>query len=227
MESKLEQSDIEETKKELALKARQKNTLRRIQTLLDVIYGLMIVKIFSLLPIPTQEQLDNRDFAGIFEHAGSTAVVMLIGIVLIIIYWGQSNRQFGNLSRINGLSATIAIVQVFALLIYLYFTKLDNQTDGDELTLLFESIFLAIAGFLGVYNWRYCRKQGFFDEHLSSEESYETLYKFYPEPIVATITIPLAFAGTMWYTIGWLLLIPVTMLMNRQKKKVIGKINAT
>ena len=200
---------------------RQRNTLVRIQTLLDVIFGLMIFGLFRLMPQPTDEQLANRDFIGMFSESGINLLIILIGIILIIIYWGQSNRQFGNLNRIDGRVATLAIVQVFCLLIYLYFMRLDNETDGDEFTLLMESVFMAIAGFIGVYNWEYSRKKGYFDDQLSAEESIETSYKFLPEPIVALITIPLAFAGTMYYTVGWLLIIPLTWYLNRRKKKKI------
>ena len=201
--------------------SREQNTLRRIQTLIDVIFGLMIFRLFILLPHPTQEQLENHDLLGMFTDSGINLLIILIGITLIIIYWGQSNRQFGNLSRIDGTIATLAIIQVFSLLLYLYFMRLDNETDGDEFTLLMESVFMAIAGFIGIYNWNYSRRKGYFDEHLTPEESLNTVYKFYPEPIVASMTIPLAFISTEVYTVGWLMLIPVTFFLNRRKKKKI------
>ena len=192
---------------------RQKNVLKRVQTLVDVVFGLMIFRLFILLPHPTQEQLENRDFIGMYAENGVNLLIVLIGIILIIIYWGQSNLQLGYLKRIDSRVATLAIVQVFSLLIYLYFMRLDNETDGDEFTLLMESVFMAIAGFIGIYNWNYCKNKGFFQDDLSEEEALSTSYKFYPEPIVASITIPLAFIGSGWYMAGWLLLIPVTMLL--------------
>jgi uncharacterized membrane protein len=204
---------------------RQQNTLRRLQTLIDVVYALMIFRLFVLLPHPTQEQLENRDFFGMYAENGVNLLIVLIGIVLIIMYWGQSNLQLGYLKRIDGRVATLAIVQVFSLLIYLYFMRLDNETDGDEFTLLMESVFMAIAGFIGIYNWNYCKNKGFFQDDLSEEEAVSTAYKFYSEPIVATITIPLAFIGSGWYMAGWLLLIPVTWFINTRKKKKIAALN--
>ena len=141
---------------------RQMNTLRRVQNLVDVIFGLMIFRLFTLLPQPTKEQLANRDFLGMFAENGTNLLVMIIGIILIIIYWRQSNVQFGNLNRIDATVATLAIVQVFFLLIYLYFMRLDNETDGDEFTLLMESVFMALAGFAGIYSWEHSRKKWLF-----------------------------------------------------------------
>lgn len=197
----------------------QKNALRRIQTLVDVVYGLMIFRLFTLLPHPTPEQLANRDFLGMYAENGVNLIIVLIGITLIIIYWGQSNTQLGFLSRIDNVVASLAIIQVFSLLIYLYFMRLDNETEGDEFTLLMESVFMAIAGFIGIFNWEYSRRKGFFDDMLTHEESIETVYKFYPEPIVACTTIPLAFIGANWYMAGWLLLIPVSIILKKRKKK--------
>jgi len=221
MKNPLKAEKKEPTKAELD---RQKNVLKRIQTLVDVVFGLMIFRLFILLPDPTQEQLANRDFIGMYAENGTNLLIVLIGIILIIIYWGQSNIQLGYLKRVDGRVATLAIVQVFALLIYLYFMRLENESEGDEFTLLMESVFMAIAGFIGIYNWNYCNRKGFFQDDLSSEEAIGTAYKFYAEPIVASITIPLAFIGSGWYTAGWLLLIPVNMILKNRKKKKIEEI---
>lgn len=205
---------------------RQKNTLNRVQTLLDVIYGITIFHLFTFLPKPTQQQLDEKDFFGMFAENGTNLAIVFIGIILIIIYWRQSNVQFGNLARIDAKVATLTIVQMFALLLYLYFMRLDNETDGDEFTLLMESIFMAIAGFIGIYSWEYSRKKGYFDESLTPEESIEMATSFLPEPIVACVTIPLAFIDSGWYMAGWLLLIPVTIYLNRRKKNKIARIKS-
>ncbi|HBH05060.1 MAG TPA: hypothetical protein DDX92_00470 [Flavobacteriales bacterium] len=205
---------------------RQKNVLRRLQTLVDVVYGLMIFRLFILLPHPTAEQLANKDFFGMYAENGVNLLIVLIGIVLIIIYWGQSNLQLGYLKRIDTRVATLAILQVFALLIYLYFMRLDNESDGDEFTLLMESVFMAIAGFIGIYNWSYCGKKKFFQDDLTEKEAVSTSYKFYAEPIVATLTIPLAFVGSGYYMAGWLLIIPITILLNKRKKSKIERVVA-
>ena len=86
---------------------RQKNVLRRLQTLVDVVYGLMIFRLFILLPHPTAEQLANKDFFGMYAENGVNLLIVLIGIVLIIIYWGQSNLQLGYLKRIDTRVANI------------------------------------------------------------------------------------------------------------------------
>jgi len=192
--------------------------------LIDVVFGLMIFRLFILLPHPTDEQLANRDLIGMFAESGTELLIILIGIILIIIYWGQSNIQLGFLERVDTKVATLAIVQVFSLLIYLYFTRLDNETEGDEFTLLMESVFLSIAGFVGIYSWNYSWRKGFFSKDLTHSESIEISTSFYAEPVVAALTIPLAFIGTTFYTIGWLLLIPIGIIFKRRKRKKLAEI---
>jgi len=225
MKNEKEQSNLTDQVSPAEMK-RQKNVLRRLQTLIDVVYGLMIFRLFILLPHPTPEQLATRDFIGMFAESGTSLIIILIGIVLIIIYWGQSNIQLGYLTRVDTRIATLSIIQVFSLLIYLYFTRLDNQSDGDEFTLLFESIFLAIAGFVGIYSWNYSWKKKYFSKDLSEAEAIEIANGFYAEPVVAAITIPLAFIGTTYYTIGWLLLIPVGIILKRRKNRKLEELRS-
>jgi hypothetical protein len=48
---------------------------------------------------------------------------------------------------------------MFCLMIYFYFVRLDIELEGVGIALLMESIFLALAGFLGVYGWNYALKK--------------------------------------------------------------------
>jgi uncharacterized membrane protein len=198
---------------------REQTSLKRLQTLLDVLYALMIFRLWSLLPRPTQEQIETRDLFGMFDEHGIDLLIMVIGIILVIIYWGQSNQQLGNLERVDGRIGVLAIVQVFSLMLFLYFIGLDNRTHGDEFTLLMQSIFLALAGFIGIYNFNYAERKGFYQKDLTKKELIAIVTRFYAEPIVAVLTIPFAFFGPNWYGIGWLLLIPTAGILKRRKKK--------
>jgi nitrogen fixation-related uncharacterized protein len=53
--------------------------------------------------------------------------VIIIGLVLVILYWGMNNLQFGNLERTDSRHATLSILQVFTLMLYIYFVRLDLQ----------------------------------------------------------------------------------------------------
>ena len=198
--------------------------LRRNQTLIDVVYGLVLFQLFLLLPKPSKEMIDNNDFSSLIDENGSLLLTVIIGIIWVIIYWGQSNLQFGYLKYTSKTLSSLSIVQLFFLMLFLYFIKLDNETGGDVLALFSQSMCLAVAGFIGVFFWRTAsRKKMLFDE-LTDSEKFIIGDKFLPEPLAALITAPLAFVSVTWYTIGWLTVIPLGCYFRRRSSnKLKGK----
>jgi len=139
---------------------------------------------------------------------------------LILLYWNLSNLQFCNLARSNGKHATISILQMFCLLVYFYFVRLDTELEGVGIALLMESIFLAIAGFLGIYGWYYAEKNKLTSGTMTEEERDKAYLKMLPEPITALLTIPFAFFGPGIWTAAWLLMIPVTKITKEVRQKL-------
>jgi len=83
-----------------------------------------------------------------------------------------------------------------------------------------QSIFLSIAGFLSVASWFYALKKGLVEDDLTELERDKMYLKFMPEPIVAVLTIPLAYFGPLVWTLGWLLLIPVGYISKLIQRKM-------
>ena len=199
--------------------ARSIRQLKRVQTLIDVIYGVLIFHLLSFLPKPTQDQLERKALLEMFAESGTNLLIILIGFILILVYWTQNNKQFGYLKKSDNKHAVYSIIQMFCLMIYLYFMRLDNETEGLGITLLMQSVFMALAGFIGVFSWRYADKNNFFMEGMTPEKSRDTMYSFLSEPITAVITIPFAFLGAGWYAVSWLLAIPIGLFLKRHKNK--------
>ena len=61
-------------------------------------------------------------------------VVIVVGLILLIIYWIQTNKQLGNLVRSSPTHASFAIVQMICLMLYLYFVRFDMEFDGFKLS---------------------------------------------------------------------------------------------
>jgi uncharacterized membrane protein len=198
--------------------------LKRIQTLTDVVYALIIVQLFRIFPKPVVEDIGRESLAELFKNQGPAFATVIVGLIWVIIYWGQSNTLFGYLKRTNKKITSIAIVQMFLLLLYLYFIDLDNQTDGDVLALFAQSFCLAVAGYLSAFIWHYSAINGMLFEELGEAQKYSIYYKLFPEPIAAVITLPLAFLGAGWYSLGWLSVIPLGILFNNIAKRYQRKV---
>ena len=135
----------------------------------------------------------------------------------------QSNLQFGNLDRTDGRHATLSLLQVITLMIYLYFVRLDVQLDGATIVLQMESVFLALSGFFALWSWHYAIKSKLISDKLNKEEQNKVYLKLLPEPIVSTLSFPFAAFGPDIWTLSWLLLIPVGYISKKMRARITAK----
>lgn len=199
--------------------------LNRLAVLIDVVYALLIFQLFLALPRPDVDHFEASELMSVLKTSTPTYMVMFVGMVMIIIYWGQSNLQFGNLVRTDGKHATLSILQIFSLLIYFYFVRLDVELGGAVITLQMESIFLAIAGFFSIWCWYYSIKNNLLSEKVDRKEENSVYLKLMPEPITAVLTFPFAWFGPDIWTLSWLLLIPVSYIIKKIRLKMKEKAN--
>jgi uncharacterized membrane protein len=192
--------------------------LKRIQTLVDVVYGLILFELFLLLPKPTKEIIVEGKVKELFNEHGAEILTGAMGIMWVIQYWGQSNTMFGYLKRTNKTITSMAIFQLFVLMLYLYFIMVDNEIGGHVYTLILQSICLAIAGIIGIVIWRYASLNAMLFDELKQDQRHKIQLSILPEPIAAIITIPVAFLGPTWYSIVWFSVAPLGILLKRKFK---------
>ena len=194
-------------------------TLNSLRIVINVLYALMIFQIFLILPRPDDPDLATHTLSQIFGDHVMQLVMMVVGIILIIIYWVQFNAQLGNLVRSSPVHATLAIIQMFFLMIYLYFLRFDMEFDGMKLALQMESIFLALAGFVAAYNWRYARRNGLTSDQITDNEELNMFYKILPEPMASLFTLPFASLGPLYWTLAFLVIIPFGFVLKFVRRK--------
>lgn len=214
---KMSQKVIAKKEKTEAEKQRDERQLRRLQTLMDVIFGVLIIRIFTLLPQPAEVLIDGADPLNIFREG--KFIMFIIGIILISIYWFQSNKTNGNLIATDGKHSFISILQMLFLLLYFYSIGLDAATHSDVLALFMQSVTLALAGFAGVAAWIYASKHAeLISEAVSDKEIIEIRNSVLTEPLAALITIPFAFASPLWWNLAWLSVLLVGWFLKKIQK---------
>ena len=201
-----------------AQKERDANQIRRLQTLMDVVFGVLIIRIFMVLPQPAEVLIEGSDPLLIFSEG--KFIMFIIGIILVSIYWFQSNKTNGNLIATDGKHSFISILQILFLLLYFYSIGLDSVTHSDVLALVMQSVSLALAGFAGVAGWIYATKRaGLVSDAVSPAEASEITTGVLAEPIAALITIPFAFIGPLAWNASWLSAILIGMILKKRHKK--------
>jgi uncharacterized membrane protein len=198
---------------------RESLQLQRLTRIIDVVYAIVIWRIFLLLPSPTAEQL-GWEHIGTFLGANIGIFLMvIIGIAVTIIYWIQNNVLFGNLQSTDSRHSILSILQLFFLLVFLV-----SLRDGIELgpstgTRALESIIAALVGIAGGWSWAYAIKNHrLLLPEVTEQYAYRLKDRILAEPITAIITLPCAFVGPIIWEISWFSYPLVVWLVRRRRR---------
>lgn len=192
--------------------------LRRLETLIDVVYALVIWRLFTLFPHP--EENETRSVWDVLSGDPRAVLLVIIGIVIVIIYWGQNNQLFGNLERTDMRHTAIAIVQIFCLLLFLYAIRIGVEYEPQADTRLFESITAMLVGVPAYLGWRHAKRAGLISPKVSKEEADDISVGILAEPITAAITIPFAIFTPLLWEAAWFAYPLVQRILNRRKEEL-------
>ena len=197
---------------------RETRQLRRLETLIDVVYGITIWRLFMLLPRP-EENLGWESVVQLLSESGMRLGVVLIGIIVVIVYWKQSNMLFKHLERTDNTHITWSILQIFALLLFLYAMRLSTGFEGDAGARLMESSMAMLLGGFSLLGWRHAANKGnLVSNDLRENDKQDISSRILAEPLTAAITIPFALYTPWLWEVSWLFY-PVAVYFFRRNKK--------
>jgi uncharacterized membrane protein len=197
---------------------KEQRQLHRLEFLMDVVFALLLWRIFSRLPKPETMDLSQDALISFWDATQADLEMIIVGILLVIFYWIQNNRLFGYLERTDTRHTAISLVQVFALLFFLYTNNLGIQFDGNTGSLILQSTSLALVGIMALWGWRYACKAELVNAELDARDKEQTDNSVTIELYSALITIPFAFAGATIWTLSWLFY-PVGRWLYKRSRK--------
>lgn len=201
-----------------SLQGRHVRQLYRLERLMDVVFAIVLWRVFILLPRP---ETDSLSWDSLFTALLSNKIdflMVFVGVAIVIVYWSQNNLLFGNLERTDGRHTVIAILQVFSLLLFLYAVRMGTFFEGDEEARLLESLTASLVGITSVWGWHYAMKKNLVYDKMSNKEARQIRDNILAEPICALLTIPCAFIGPVVWEIAWLSFIPVAQIIKRIRR---------
>ncbi len=201
----------------MSTEVREQRQLRRLETLIDVIFGITIWRLFTLLPRP-EENPDWNTLQGMLIDSGMNFAVASIALVIVIIYWVQSNLLFKYLVRTDSWHIGISIAQMFSLLLFLYAIRVGISFEANTVARIFESSMACLLGVFSFAAWYYALHKGkLVTDELDAAEARSITERIKAEPITAAITIP--FAAGMWmWELSWFVYPLVVYLYKRKFK---------
>ena len=201
--------------------AQEKNLkLIRLERIMDVVYALVIWRLFMILPRPEGDNADSISVLDMLIDNWQDFIIVLLALVIVIVFWLQNNSLFDKLKATDRIHTAIAIFQLFFLLFFLYSigTGLRLGAAADSRVLeSFAALLLGISAYLG---WYYAyRKGNLVAEEVSVEKSEELLKRNLAEPITALFTIPFAFVGPIAWELSWFLYPGLRYLLGRRQQR--------
>jgi uncharacterized membrane protein len=180
--------------------------LVRLERVMDVVYALVIWRLFMILPRPEEGEGGTNTVVDLIINNWDTFVIVLLGLVIVIIFWLQNNSLFACLKATDRIHTTITIFQIFFLLFFLYSIgtgiRLGAGADSRMLE-SFAALLLAISAYLG---WYYAYRKGdLVSDNVPASKSEALLKQNLAEPFTALLTMPFAFVGLITWELSWFL----------------------
>lgn len=190
--------------------------LRRLSRLADVVFALVIWRIFTILPRPDPTNPQWDTILEMFTDQWPRFVVPLLAIVIVVIYWLQNNAMIGRLRATDAVHSGIAIFQLFLLLFFLYTIGVGLGVEAAADSRVFESLGAALVGMAAYLGWWYAWRRGrLLAADVSPGEAQAVATRSLAEPLTAMLTIPFAFIGPLAWELSWFLYPLVRRLIGR------------
>jgi uncharacterized membrane protein len=200
-------------------KKRWATQLSRLETLMDVIYGLVIWRLFQLLPRPTEDE--TRSLWEVVTANPKPLLTIVIGMVIVVIYWLQNNLLFGHLERTDSRHSSLAILQIFCLLLFLFAISTGTNYESATDLRVFESLTAMLVGIASYWGWYYAKhKANLISPSLTKEDADDISVRILVEPITAAITLPFAIFTPLLWEVAWFSYPLVSRVLNKRRGKL-------
>lgn len=180
--------------------------LLRLERLTDLIFALVIWRIFMILPRPDFDNPEWDSVAEMLIGEWPSFVVPALAILIVIVYWVQSNSLLGRLKATDPIHTGISIFQVFFVMLYLYALSLGIGVGSADDTRVLESSAAVLIGVTAYLGWWYASGRGkLLADDVSDQDAKNIATANLAEPMTAALTIPAAFIGPWAWELSWFL----------------------
>jgi uncharacterized membrane protein len=194
--------------------------LWRLERLSDVVYALVIWRLFTLLPRPDNvEETALQSVAQLLAGGWEAFLFGPLALVIVIVYWAQSNELLGRLRRTDKIHTAICVFQLFFLLVFLYAIGLGIEIGPGADSRVFESGSAALVGAAAWLGWRYAMNRGdLLRKDITQQDAEQVLQRNVAEPLTALLTIPFSFIGPAAWELSWFLYPALRAILDRRRR---------
>ena len=181
----------------------EEKMLRRLETLIDVVFALVVWRIFMILPRPSADELEMLSIAKLLVNEYPKFIIATISILMVIVYWLQNNQLYKYLGKTDAVHTGLSIANLFFLLLFLYTVGLSIRFEGDKDALISQSIMALLYSLSTFITWRYAVKKKLTRSDLSLGDAKTLSKENLAEPVTALFSIPFAFVTPILWELSW------------------------
>lgn len=194
-------------------------SLVRLERIIDVVYALIIWRLFTFLPRVEFDQPPPPDLLAWLAAEWEPFVIVPLALVIVMVYWFQTNDMLGRLRGTNWLHGSLTVAQLFSVLVFLYAIRMGLTFENNPWERTIESVAAALVGITSLVSWRYAISERKLLAPEVSDDDVDRLSKRYlSEPLTAVITIPFAFMGPWLWELSWFLYPVIRYALNRKSR---------
>ncbi|WP_455200819.1 TMEM175 family protein [Kaarinaea lacus] len=202
-------------------KKRTSLELSRLKMLMDVVYGIVIWRLFMLLPRPLEENVGQWEtVTDMMLSEWGSFVLPLLALLIVTVYWVQNNELFGCLESTDPIHTGISIFQIFFLLLFLYAIGVGLAFEAAADSRTFESVTVFLVGAFSYWGWHYAATHDLLSKELPQDKANQIRQRNFAEPVTALTTIPFAFIGPLAWELSWFLYPLVRKYFYKKSKTV-------
>jgi len=196
--------------------------LIRLERLFDVVFAIIVWRAITLFPTPTDKQFGWEQILPFLSANLGDLVLVLIGILVVIVFWLQNNLIFGNLQATDNFHTIISILQLFFLLIFIKALRIGVELEPSNITRALESLTAAMVGVAASWGWWYAIKnRRLLSPEVTDQYALQLRDRILAEPLTALITLPFAFVNpTLWEISWWSYPLVVWLVRRRRRTKM-------
>ncbi len=193
---------------------REVRQLRRLETLIDCVFALVII--LNVFDLPMPEDTAHLDVTEFIIDSIETIAIAVISVVVILVYWFQSNVLLGDLKRTDAIHGSLSILQVLFVLFYLVAVGLGYQWGKEPVILAAQSATAALVGLMAALAWWYATSRAnLVRNDLEADYVAALRLRVFAEPLTALLTLMLAFVAPSAWDYGWFAYPLVAALLRR------------
>lgn len=186
-------------------KKRSPLELKRLKMLIDVVYAVVVWRLFLVLPSPEGNGEKWDSVTSMILDEWAAFIVPALAMLIVIVYWVQNNELFGYLEHTDSIHTGISLFQVFSILLFLYSIRVGLSYEGATDARVFESVTAFLVGFFSYLGWWYAINNGLLKNDISQEKAMQIRKSNFAEPATALVTMPFAFVSAFLWELSWFL----------------------